>query len=111
MTLQIGSEPIPVTIDEGGVARVGDTRVTLDTLVTVYLRGATPDEISSRYPALDRADVYATIAYYLRHRQEVEDYLRHRENEASEVRAGNEENFPPEGIRERLLERRPGNEG
>lgn len=109
LTLQIGSEPVPVMVDESGAARVGDTRVTLDTLVAVYLRGATPDEIASRYPTLDRVDIYATIAYYLRHQQEVEDYLRQREEEASRVRAGNEENFPPEGIRERLLERRPGN--
>lgn len=110
MTLQIGLEPIPITVDESGAARVGDTRVTLDTLVAVYLRGATPDEIASRYPTLDRADIYAAITYYLRHRKEVEDYLRQRENEASKVRADNEESFPPEGLRDRLLERRSGDE-
>lgn len=95
MTLQVGSEPIPVTVDEGGVAGVGDTRVTLDTLVAAYLQGATPDEIASRYPTLDRADIYAVIAYYLRHRQEVEEYLRQRENEAAKVRVENEKSCPP----------------
>lgn len=110
MTLEVGSEPIPVTVDEGGVARIGDTRVTLDTLVAVYQQGASPEEIASRYPSLDQADIYATITYYLRHRQEVENYLLQRENEAAKVRAENEESFPPGGLRERLLERRSADE-
>lgn len=110
MALRIESEPVPVVVDDSGVARVGNTRVTLDTLVAAYLRGATPDEIASRYPTLGRADIYATIAYYLRHPREVEEYLRQREEEASRVRAENEENSPPVGIRERLLDRRSGDQ-
>ena len=35
-----------------------------------------PEEIVRRLPALDLADVYAVIAYALRHPEEMEDYLR-----------------------------------
>lgn len=80
--------------------------MTLDTLVASYEQGASPEEIVARYTTLALADVYAVITYYLRHHQEVDDYLRKREAEALEIRAENERHFPPEGHRERLLARR-----
>ena len=46
--------------------------MTLDTLVTAYEQGASPEEIVSRYTTLELADVYAIITHYLRHREEVE---------------------------------------
>jgi hypothetical protein len=83
--------------------------VTLDTLVTAYEQGASPEEIVSRYTTLELADVYAIITHYLRHREEVEEYLARRKAEAEEVRAQNERRFPPEGHKERLLARRAEN--
>jgi hypothetical protein len=58
----------------------------LDTLVHEYENGADPEEIVNAYPTLHLADVYAVIAYYLRHQDEVNDYLRKRQAEASELR-------------------------
>ena len=106
MTLSITAEPIPLKMDADGVARVGGTRVTLDTVVTAFEQGATPEEIVYRYPSLDLVDVYAVIAYYLRHRSDVEAYLSEQHREADEVRKQNEARFPRDGIRERLLARR-----
>ena len=40
--------PLPLTVDEGGVVRVGKTRVTLDTLVAAFFDGATPEEIAQQ---------------------------------------------------------------
>lgn len=54
----------------------------LDTVVAAFEQGATPEEIGLRYDTLDLADVYAAIAYYLRHRDEVGAYLRARKAEA-----------------------------
>lgn len=99
-------ESIPLTVGGNGVAYIGGTRVTLDTLVAAYEQGASPEEIVARYATLELADVYAVITYYLRHREEVEDYLRGREAKAGEIRAENERRFPPEGWRKRLLARR-----
>jgi hypothetical protein len=69
--------------------------VTLDTLVTAYEQGASPEEIVSRYTTLELADVYAIITYYLRHREEVEEYLARRRRSARRTSGA----FPPKGIK------------
>jgi uncharacterized protein (DUF433 family) len=103
--LAIPPEPAPLTTDSAGVVRVLGTRVTLDTVVAAFQEGATPEEIASQYPSLDLGDVYAVIAYYLRHRDEVERYLARRQEEAAAIRRENETRFEPSGIRARLLAR------
>lgn len=106
MALSIGMEPVPLKTDADGVARVGLTRVTLDTVVAAFDEGATAEEIVHQYPSLHLADVYAVIAYYLQHRPEIDDYLRLRQEQAARVRQENQSRFDPEGIRDRLLARR-----
>lgn len=105
MSLLIEAEPVPLALDADGVARVGGTRVTLDTLIAAFRQGATAEEIAQQFPPLRLADVYGVIAYYLRRRTEVDAYLRQREADADVVRRENEERFDPSGIRERLLAR------
>jgi len=105
MNISIAMEPIPLAIDAEGVIRVGNTRVTLDTVVATFVEGATAEEIAQQYPSLDLADVYAVIAYYLRKRPEVEDYLHQRQQQAEDVRKQNESRFPPHGVRSHLLAR------
>jgi uncharacterized protein (DUF433 family) len=106
MTLTLSLETIPLTKDADGVIRVGNTRVTLDTVIAAFLEGATPEEIVHQYPSLDLTDVYAVITYYLRRRAEVDAYLQERQEQAERVREENEYRFDPSGIRERLLARR-----
>jgi uncharacterized protein (DUF433 family) len=106
MALSVVSEPLPIKTDADGVVRVAGTRVTLDTIVSAFNEGATPEEIVSQYSSLDLADVYAVIGYYLRHRADVEAYLRQRQHQADVVRKENEARFDPQGIRDRLLARR-----
>jgi uncharacterized protein (DUF433 family) len=107
MSLTIVVEPVPLAVDRDGVARVSGTRVTLDTVVTAFLRGATPEEIAHQYPSLDLGDVYAVITYYLRRRDEVDSYMSERQRKAQEVRSRNEARFDPAGVRARLLARKP----
>lgn len=106
MTLSIAPLPIPLSTDADGVVRVGRTRVTLDTVVFAFQEGATAEEIAQRYPALDLADIYAVISYYLRQRSDVETYMHQRQQQANAVRAFNESGHDPTGIRERLLARK-----
>ena len=103
MTLDVVADPLPLQIDEDGVARVGGTRVTLDTIVAGFADGATAEEIVQQYPSVALADVYAVLGYYLRHRPEVEAYLQWRAQQALAVRQENEQRTDPLGVRERLL--------
>ena len=106
MTLTIATEAVPLIADVDGVIRVGKTRVTLDTVISAFLDGATAEEITHQYPSLDLADVYSVIAYYLRRRAEVDAYLQQHREQAEKIRMQNEFRFDPSGIRERLLARR-----
>lgn len=106
MTLAIVSEAAPLQANEDGVILVGKTRVTLDTVVAVFNQGATAEEIAYRYPSLNLADIYATIAFYLKHQQEVEAYLQQRWQRSQEIREMNQAKFDPQGLRDRLLARK-----
>ena len=99
-------ERVPIHTDADGVVRVASTRVTLDIIVDAFETGATAEEIAQQYPTVPLVDVYSVITYYLRHKPEVETYLRKREDEAGRVREEVERRFPSEGLRERLLARR-----
>ncbi len=97
---------IPLRTDADGVVRVGATRVTLDTVVGAFLMGCTADEIATKYDALDLADVYAVIAYYLWNREAVDAYLHERTTEADAIRAEIERRGSSAGLRDRLLARK-----
>ncbi|MCI0488763.1 MAG: DUF433 domain-containing protein [Blastocatellia bacterium] len=92
--------------DEGGVWRVGNSRVSLDSVIYAFNEGASAEEIVWRFSTLDLVQVYSVISYYLQNRDEVEDYLRNREQQRAELRREIENRFSPQGIRERLLARR-----
>ena len=98
----VSSEPPPLNVDEHGVVRVGGTRVTLDTVLTAYKQHAGAEEIAEAFPVLELADVHAAIAYYLRHRQEVEAYLQEGVQKADEMRKKIEMRHDPEAIRQRI---------
>src|SRR5438552_14022346 len=102
------AEPPPLHFDADGVARVGGTRVTLDTVVGAWKDGATAEEIVEQYDSLRLADVHAVISYFLRHEPEVESYLARRKTEAESIRKENEKRFPHKIMRERLLTRHRG---
>ncbi len=98
-------DPTPLKTDEHGVVRVGGTRVTLDQVVGPFLQGVTAEEIAMRYSSLDLADVYATIAHYLRHREEIDRYLVQQRQAAEEARATHAEVLDVSELRSRLVAR------
>jgi len=100
------TENIPLRTDAAGVVRVGNTRVTLDTVVSAFRDGATAEEIVQRYPSLNLADIYHVIGYYLRRTSEIDAYLQKRTSDAEVSRKQNEARFDPSGVRARLLARR-----
>ena len=103
--LPLHADRPPLRVDEGGVVRVGNSRVSLDAVVEQYESGVTPEGMVRAYDTLVLADVYAVIAYYLRHPDEVRVYLKRRAEEAEALRAKIEAERPRVG-REELLARR-----
>lgn len=110
MAISFATEIIPLVTDSEGVIRVGNTRVTLDTLLGAFSDGATAEEIVQQYPSLKLADVYQVIGYYLRHPTEVDTYLQKRKAQGETIRRQNETRFDPQGVRSRLLARGSGKE-
>src|SRR5712692_6653353 len=86
MALTIQPDPAALRVDEHGVIRVGDSQVLLDVVIREFNNGADPEAIAHGYSTLKLADVYAAIAYYLRHRKEVDQYLHARREEAEKLR-------------------------
>ena len=65
----------PLNLADGDTPRVGNTRIPLERVIYAFNHGCVPEEIVHKYPTLDLADVYAVLAYYLRHREAVDTAL------------------------------------
>ncbi len=105
--LKIESQLVPLNANEHGVFRITGTRVSLNSVVAAFELGATPEQITHEFPSLKLEDVYAVIAYYLRHQDEIQSYLTEQRQEAEALRKDIEAEFPPpKNLRERLLKRR-----
>jgi len=59
---------------DGGYWITG-TRISLDSVVYAFLRGASPESITQSFPLLTLEQVYGAITLYLSHRDEVDVYL------------------------------------
>jgi uncharacterized protein (DUF433 family) len=92
-------------IEDGGVIRVGNSRISLDLIVEQYDNGMTPEDMVRAYDTLALADAHAAIAFYLRNPEEVRAYLTQRQEQAATLRASIEKERPRLS-REDLLARR-----
>lgn len=106
MTFEVAVKCPPLRVEPDGTVRVGQTRVTLDTVVGAYQMGATIEQIVLQYPSLALADAYETIAYYLHHKEQVDSYLRDRLTTAAAIRNQIESDPATQQLRQRLLGRR-----
>lgn len=96
---------VPLQRDEHGAIRVSGTRVTLDMVITRFRQGATPDDIHESFDALPINDIYAVIAYYLAHRDDLDAYIQRREEEGERLRQEWEAKYPPTVTRAELESR------
>lgn len=102
----IQPDPVPLAMDDAGRLMVVGTRIPIDTLIAAFKRGESPEAIHESFDTVALVDVYAVLAYYLRHRGDIEVYLRERERQGHEVQARIEAEYPSGGLRARLLARR-----
>ena len=79
------TQAMPLRLTEDGTIRIANSRVGLDSVVHHYKLGASAEQIAQKFPALDLADVYAAISYYLIHEEIIEAYLQQQEAEGDEV--------------------------
>jgi uncharacterized protein (DUF433 family) len=105
--LMLEAQPVPLRALNDGTVRVSGTRVPLETVVVAFTNGATPEEIAQDFPTVPLGDIYAVLAYYLRHQLDVNAYVRERQDVAGKTRRENEARFGATDLRERLLARLP----
>jgi uncharacterized protein (DUF433 family) len=86
--------------DAHGALRVGDTRISLDSVVYAFQAGHSPETIMQQYPALSLEEIYGSITYYLANRAEVEAYLARQDSLWEEFRRKVEQH--PNPVMERL---------
>jgi uncharacterized protein (DUF433 family) len=61
----------------GGKPRIAGHRIRVEDIVIGHERmGLSPDEIVSQYPTITLADVYAALAYYHDHFEEIRQQIR-----------------------------------
>lgn len=77
---------------------VKGTRISLDSVVYAFRRGAAPETIRRSFPLLTLEEVYGAITFYLAHEQEVDAYLQ---------QSGNELEAQADARRARLRETKP----
>ena len=64
-----------VRLDDHGAYRVGQTKISLDSVVYGYKHGQAAESIAEDFPDLTLEEVNGAIAFFLNNRQLVEDYL------------------------------------
>jgi uncharacterized protein (DUF433 family) len=89
---------VPLRADKHGKIRVGDTRVLLELVIHAFQQGESAEGIVESYPTLKLPDVYAVLAYYLTHRDDVDDYLRQADDAAERIQRETEANYSPETL-------------
>ena len=106
MTVAIEAEITPLRVDKHGTIRVGKTRVTLDLVIEAFNNGASPPKIVGMYSALDLADTYFALGYYLRHKAEIDEYIRQGEENADKLGEELKTQFGQAKLRKQLEARR-----
>jgi uncharacterized protein (DUF433 family) len=71
----------------GGKAAIDKTGVRVMNVVFLHKRGAAEKDILEAYPDLDRAQIYAALAYYYDHPEEIDEELRNDETAAERYEA------------------------
>jgi uncharacterized protein (DUF433 family) len=74
----------------GKKACVAGTRISVEDIYVWYeLMGKTPDQIVTEYPMLTLARVYAALAYYFDHTDEIRRQIKRGREEAERIKAAN----------------------
>jgi len=90
--------------------RIKGTRIGVESILYEYIhRGQTPEAIAAHFHTLDLEQVYATILYYLRNREQLDAYLTEWLAFGRSAREAQDLNPPPAvlNLRRRKAEQQP----
>lgn len=108
MTIET-TQIVPLTLTDEGIIRITGSRVSIDSIIHHYKLGATAEQIAYKFQGLRLADIHAAIAYYLSHREVIEEYLSTQEakGDALQQQLESDPNYQAAMLemRERLLAR------
>ncbi len=65
---------------------IAGKRVSLDSIVYAFQRGASPESITRSFPVVTLEEVYGALTFYLAHKDAVDEYLKHEEAEFEKMR-------------------------
>jgi uncharacterized protein (DUF433 family) len=87
--LPVITEHIEITPDTcGGKPRIAGHRIKVQDIVIWHEKmGMSPDEIVSSYSTINLSDVYAALAYYHDHLEEIRQHIQEDEEYIKELRA------------------------
>jgi uncharacterized protein (DUF433 family) len=77
-----------------GAYSIAGTRVSLDSVVYAFRRGASPESIQRSFPSLTLEQIYGAITFYLAHQAEIDQYLQAGEVEFEKLRAASRAAHP-----------------
>ena len=78
------------------VIRIKGHRINLEDIVDCYHEGYSPEQIAQEFPDLSLEKIYATIAYYLRNKYNIDAYMTQLENRfEKEIREEEAQEPPP----------------
>jgi uncharacterized protein (DUF433 family) len=97
MPIVIHPDSIPLRVDEAGTIRVSNTHITLDVFIADHRRGMSAEQIVEQLDTLTLADMYGALAYYYRHKDELDVYLERRRAEAGRMQREIEASQPTYG--------------
>lgn len=87
----------------GGKACIDGTRIRVqDVYIWHVVQGQTPEEIVANFPRLSMADVYAALAYYWDHQEEIHEEIRRAQELYETLKRES-----PSLLRERMREKGP----
>jgi uncharacterized protein (DUF433 family) len=81
-------------IQRDGGYYISNSRISLDSVVYAFHRGASPESIRRSFPLLTLEEIYGAITFYLSHQQEIDSYLKDAEAEFEKMREKSREANP-----------------
>lgn len=96
---------MPLRMTEGGLIRIGDSRVTLELFLTFYRKGETVEELAEHFDTLELADIHYVIGFYLQNKEAVERYLTEASVDEAAILERYKDVFNQVGLHEKLLAR------
>jgi uncharacterized protein (DUF433 family) len=87
--------------------RIKGHRIAVDYVINLFNQGVAAEAIvKEHYPTLDLEKVFATLAYYLHNKEEIDAYLKRGREAAEAAYEEWQRNHKPSPLEERLRQRR-----